>query len=80
MSARPFITCREVIGFIADYLEHALTPQQRHDFEHHVAFCVSCRAYLATYRVTIRAVRDLDEADTETPEDLIRAILSARRR
>jgi predicted anti-sigma-YlaC factor YlaD len=79
MSASPYITCRELIDFIADYLEGALSAVQADDFRRHLAICVSCRAYLATYQVTIRAVRDLDAADVDAPEDLVRAILRIRR-
>lgn len=83
MSARPLITCRELIDFIADYLEGALTEAQSNDFQSHLARCPSCLAYLATYEKTMRAgkvaMRYDDAAGDDAPEDLIRAILSARR-
>lgn len=83
MSARPYITCRELIGFIADYLEGVLTEVQSTDFGRHLALCASCRAYLATYEKTMRAgiavLRD-ESANEDAPEDLIRAILQIGRR
>lgn len=84
MSARPLITCRELIDFIAGYLEGGLTEQESGDFQRHLARCPSCRAYLATYEKTIRAgkgaMRYDDAAGEEAPEELIRAILASRKR
>ena len=82
MSARPYITCRELIEFIADYLDGVLTGVQAEDFQRHLALCVSCRAYLLTYQTTMRASKDAmrhEELASEAPEDLIRAILAIRR-
>lgn len=82
MSARPLITCRELIDFLADYFDGALNEQQSADFQRHLARCPSCRAYLATYEKTMRAgkgaMRYDDSANEDAPEDLIRAILASR--
>jgi predicted anti-sigma-YlaC factor YlaD len=84
MSARPYITCRELIDFLADYFESVLTEEQSKDFQRHLGACVSCRAYLATYEKTIRvekgAMRYDDSANEDAPEDLILAILASRGR
>jgi len=81
MSGRPYITCRELIDFIADYFGGVLTELQSSDFGRHLAVCASCRAYLATYEKTMRAgiavLRD-DSANEDAPEDLILAILASR--
>ena len=73
------ITCRELIDFIADYVEGRLEPQQQLDFDRHIARCSSCRAYLASYETTIRLVRASGAEDesllAEAPEELIQAIL-----
>ncbi len=83
MSARSSITCRELIDFLADYLDGALTDRQRQDFQRHLAICPSCRAYLSMYETTIRTERaafgDDEKALAEAPEELIRAILETRR-
>jgi hypothetical protein len=47
------MTCEELIGLLADYLEDALGPEEIDDLETHLADCQPCRAYLATYRRTI---------------------------
>lgn len=80
MSARPYITCRELIDFIADYLERSLSPEQQLDFDRHLSLCVSCRAYLDSYETTIRLAKSHDRSLDEAPAELIAAILEVRRR
>ena len=82
MSARPYITCRELIDFIADYLDRALSASELDDFERHLSICPSCRAYLASYRATLRLEKATAEADAleEAPEELIQAILTVRQK
>jgi anti-sigma factor RsiW len=82
VNARPYITCRELIGFIIDYFEGALTERQTEDFQRHLSVCPSCRAYLSMYEKTIRMERGalLDDASVDdAPEELIHAILEIRR-
>lgn len=76
------MTCRELIEFIAEYLDGALPAPERAAFERHLAICASCRAYLASYETTIRAVKGLADESVadEMPADLIEAIIKARRR
>ena len=82
MSARPYISCRELIELIADYLAGALAGVQAEDFQRHLALCISCHSYLLTYQTTMRASKEAmrhEELASEAPEDLIRAILEIRR-
>lgn len=78
------MTCREVADFLADYVSGALAADVRAQFDRHLSVCPNCRAYLATYRATIElgrrafAIPDAD-AQSEVPEDLVSAILSAVR-
>ncbi len=51
-TARQGLTCRDVVGLLADFLELTLTKEQLVDFEEHLAGCEPCRAYLNTYRRT----------------------------
>ncbi len=46
------LTCREVIGLLADYLESALSEEEIRELEEHLAGCGPCQAYLNTYRRT----------------------------
>ena len=80
---RPYITCRELLDFIADYLDNELNSEQRFEFERHLAVCPSCVNYLDSYKQTFALSKRalLDEEALETiPEELIRSILLARDR
>ena len=46
------MTCRELIAILDDYLDGTLPDELRADLEDHLASCVPCRAYLATYLKT----------------------------
>ncbi len=46
------LTCREVVGLLADYLESALSQERVGELEAHLAGCEPCQAYLNTYRRT----------------------------
>ena len=77
------ITCREFEEFIVDYLEGDLPPRQVKIFELHLRVCRECREYLAAYRRTIDlggAISAEEEAlPEEVPEDLVAAVLDAKR-
>jgi predicted anti-sigma-YlaC factor YlaD len=55
ISWRP-LTCRQLVEFVTDYLEAALSPRDGARFERHLARCPGCRAYLDQMRRTIRLV------------------------
>ncbi|TAH34639.1 MAG: hypothetical protein EYC70_17055 [Planctomycetota bacterium] len=77
-----FITCEELIDFLADYRSGALAAAQRVRFEEHLAVCPGCVDYLDSYEMTLRlgreAVRPSAEP-AEVPPELVRAILAAWR-
>ena len=81
-SQRPYITCQQLIDFIASYRENALTSEQRSEFERHLDVCPSCVAYLNTYEQTVLLAKaSADElVPDEIPEPLVKAILEARRK
>lgn len=83
MKNHDYITCRELIEFIADYLDGSLSTEMRHEFERHLGVCPSCVAYLDGYKQTIKlgkmALQPTDEpAKGTVPEGLLRAIRAAR--
>jgi len=84
MVERPVLTCRELIEFLAAYLDDELPAETRADFERHLSLCPPCVDYLAGYRETIRLGREACEPEGSVPSDvpaeLVAAILSARRR
>lgn len=75
------MTCKELIGFIEDYRTRELPAPQREAFDAHLQVCPPCVAYLATYEQTITLARGAESAAAAgAPEDLVKAILDARRR
>jgi anti-sigma factor RsiW len=76
-------TCREVIEFLADYLDGSLRSEARAGFDLHLARCPSCVAYLESYKQTVQMGREALRADDQpaagrVPEGLLKAIRAAR--
>ena len=63
-SRRPELVCQQVVELVTDYLEDALSADDRRRFERHLAGCPHCTEYLAQMRETIRL------AGRVAPEDL----------
>lgn len=83
MNPESYITCRQLIDFIADYLGGSLPVSERCEFERHLAVCPSCVAYLDSYNRTVamgqRVLKYEDSpASGQVPETLLRAIQRAR--
>jgi anti-sigma factor (TIGR02949 family) len=78
------MTCRELIDFLAAYLDGELDPETRERFERHLSVCKSCVDYLASYRETIRLGKQACLPDDALPEgipsELVDAILASRPR
>jgi anti-sigma factor RsiW len=74
--------CRDFVEFLLEYLDGALGEAERRVFEGHVEQCPACVTYLDTYRETVRLGSRVcapdDEVPPDVPEELVRAILSAR--
>lgn len=78
------LTCAEADAFFSDYVDGRLPAAQRRKFERHLRLCRPCRAYLKVYRRTVTLARlsaaeQQAPAATRMPEELVRAILAARR-
>lgn len=78
------INCRQFESFILDYLEDALPERQRAIFEFHLRICRECHDYLAAYRRTVETGKAAfaDPAGAlpdEVPDDLVKAVLEARK-
>ena len=50
------LSCQELVELVTDYLEGAMSPEERERFEEHLDACGNCRRYLAQMRQTIRLV------------------------
>ena len=78
------MTCRECSDFLSDYLDGEMEAAVRAAFDLHLSRCPNCVIYVHQFAATIRAGRlafSDDDAGGECPlpEELIRAILEARR-
>ena len=72
------LTCREVIDFIDRHLAGELSEAEEKRFRWHLRLCRSCRAYLRTYRATVKLEAAARESLGDIPEELVVAILRAR--
>lgn len=60
------LTCREFVELVTDYLEGALDPQLRRQFELHLSRCEGCQIYLEQMRQTLKLLGRLNEAAIPT--------------
>jgi anti-sigma factor RsiW len=58
------LSCRELVELVTEYLEGALSPEERSRFDAHVGRCDGCREYLDQIRETVEIAGRL------TPEQL----------
>jgi anti-sigma factor RsiW len=82
--SRPLLTCKQLLDFLDDYVGDGLEADARSEFDRHLGLCPACVSYLDGYRETIRLGRaafDASDAPAppEVPDELVRAILAARR-
>ena len=76
------MNCREFIDFLHDYVAGDLPPATLVLFHEHIGDCPNCVTYLHCYERTVKLCRGvyLDEpVPAEVPEELVQAILAARR-
>ncbi len=69
------IRCQEIVELVTDYLEDALGPQAREQFEAHLGICAPCVEYVAQFRTTLEAVGHvpLDDLPATAKADLLAA-------
>jgi anti-sigma factor RsiW len=58
------LSCQELVELVTDYLEGALSADDRARFDSHIGACDGCRAYLRQITMTVALVGRL------TPEQL----------
>jgi anti-sigma factor RsiW len=75
------MTCRELVEVITDYLEGALSDDDRRRFEEHLEDCPYCVNYLDQMRLTIATLGELreDSVSPETRAELLEAFRGWRR-
>jgi anti-sigma factor RsiW len=66
-----------MVELVTEYLEGALSVEDRERFEAHIAACENCTAYLEQMRLTLELVGRLEPE--ELPEGVERELLAAFR-
>ena len=79
------LSCKEFVEFLDDYLAGALDEGRRAEFNAHLGICVSCVAFMKTYQAAVKLGKAAFQPTSEpvpasVPEELVRAILAARRK
>jgi anti-sigma factor RsiW len=67
MNTAEALSCQELTELVTDYLEGALPPAERAQFDEHLAECGNCELYLEQIRETIRLTGKI-EPDNLMPE------------
>ena len=80
-----WVTCREFVEFLDDYLAGRLPAVQVEEFNAHLSACPLCVTYMQTYRDTSALVKaalasEGDQVPDSVPEGLVAAIVAARRK
>jgi predicted anti-sigma-YlaC factor YlaD len=67
------LNCQEVVELVTDYLEQALLPETKAQFDEHIAECPGCDTYLEQVQQTIMMLRKLTEQQMfpETKQELL---------
>jgi anti-sigma factor RsiW len=75
------LRCEELVGLVTDYLDDALSAEQRHGVEEHLAVCRGCMQHVGQMRLTIKAVQGLHEEALPPPtrEELLELFREWRR-
>jgi anti-sigma factor RsiW len=76
--------CKELAEFLFDYVSNDLPAERREHFEFHLKKCGNCHEYLVQYEMVIKAGRIAcgdasDELPKNIPDDLVKAVLAARK-
>jgi anti-sigma factor RsiW len=69
------LTCTEMVRVVTEFLEDAMTIEDRTRFEQHLVFCKGCAAYVRQMRKTVEAAGRLapEGLSAEAQEQLLRA-------
>jgi anti-sigma factor RsiW len=59
----PKSRCTDLVGLLADFVEHNLSPDVHARLELHLSKCPRCLAQLKTYQSTVSLLRSIREED-----------------
>jgi len=55
--------CNDLVGLLADYVEHQLPPEVHNRLEQHLTRCPNCVTQLKTYQSTVSLLRTIKDDD-----------------
>jgi anti-sigma factor RsiW len=55
--------CHDLVGLLADFVEHQLPPGVHQSLERHLAACPRCVAQLKTYESTVSLLHSIKDED-----------------
>ena len=61
--AVPVRKCKDLVGLLADFVEHQLPPGVHESLERHLAACPRCVAQLKTYQSTVSLLHTIRDED-----------------
>ena len=74
------VVCRDVVEVVNDYLEDAMSPEERAAFEQHLHACPWCLTYLNQIRASSSFVRRVTASELpQAFESSLRALFRTRR-
>lgn len=59
----PVRKCKDLVGLLADFVEHQLPPVVHESLERHLAACPRCVAQLRTYQSTVSLLHTIKDED-----------------
>lgn len=84
IAAAKALNCQQFADFLANYFDGELDPGQRAIFDKHIEMCPPCGDYLRAYEKTVhlgkRVCCEGEALPPNVPDQLVRAILEARKR
>jgi hypothetical protein len=82
MSARhPVLPCRTVVELVTEYLEHAMSIEDRNQLEQHLLICAPCAVFIEQHSSVARALATLASPPAEAhapPEAQAKALAAFR--
>jgi anti-sigma factor RsiW len=75
------LTCQELTEVLTDYLEDAMSHEDRARFDAHLALCAGCVTYVAHMRQAIETAGALraEQVEATVPDDLLAAFRAWKR-
>ena len=68
-------SCKDITEHSSDYLDRNLSLVQRLGFRMHLFMCVNCRRYLDQFKLTIKTVGKIKQAETEANDQQVEIIM-----